>query len=405
MNVLMISPAFPNEMVWFTRGLARVGARVFGMGEAPEGMLPAEVREVLAGYLQVRTLTDEDAVLAEVRELARRRPLDRIECLWEPYMMLAAGLRESLGVPGMTRAQTLPFRDKEAMKQRLDAAGIRTPRHRRATDEAGIRAAIEQIGYPAIVKPIAGAGSADTHRLDGADDLERVLPAVRHVRELSVEEYIDGEEYTFDTICSGGTIHYWNVAWYRPRPLIGRSVEWISPQTVTLKRPDQPLLAPGVEMGRRVLKALGFETGFTHMEWFLSSKGEAVFGEIAARPPGARSVELMNYACDLDTFTGWAEATCHGRFGQEVVRRYNSAIVFKRARGEGRIRRIEGLERLVARYRPGIVCIDLLPIGAPRRNWKQTLISDGYVIVRHQELDALLEMADRFGTDLQIHAS
>jgi hypothetical protein len=78
--------------------------------------------------------------------------------------------------------------------------------------------------------------------------------------------------------------------------------------------------------------------------------------------------------------------------------------VFKRARGQGRIVGIEGLDRLVARYRPHVVDVDLLPLGAPRRNWRQTLLSDGHVIVRHPDLAATLEIADRFGTDLQMFA-
>jgi formate-dependent phosphoribosylglycinamide formyltransferase (GAR transformylase) len=300
--------------------------------------------------------------------------------------------------------QALRFRDKEQMKLALDAAGIRTPRHARARGEAACREAVERIGYPLIVKPIAGAGSADTHRIDGPDDLERVLPSLRHVRELSVEEFIDGEEHTFDTICSGGRVLYYNVSWYRPPPLIGRNLEWVSPQTVALREPDRPSLRPGRAMGRAVLDALGFEDGFTHMEWFLTADGEAVFGEVAARPPGALSVDLMNFACDLDTFAGWAEATCRGRLSQPVRRLYNAAVVFKRARGAGCIREIRGLERLVARFRPHIVQVDLLPPGAPRRDWKQTLLSDGHVVVRHPDLLATLEMADRIGTDLQLVA-
>jgi hypothetical protein len=194
------------------------------------------------------------------------------------------------------------------------------------------------------------------------------------------------------------------VSWYRPKPLVGRTVEWISPQTVALRDPGDARLASGVALGRAVLATLGFETGFTHMEWFLTPAGEAVFGEIAARPPGARSVDVMNYACDLDLFRGWGTAVCHGRLGQEVERRYNAAVVFKRATGAGRIRSIEGLERLLARYRPHVVSVDLLPVGAPRRDWKQTLLSDGSVVVRHPDLEATLEMADRFGTDLRLHA-
>jgi len=157
-------------------------------------------------------------------------------------------------------------------------------------------------------------------------------------------------------------------------------------------------------MGRAVLRALEFESGFTHMEWFLTATGEAVFGEIAARPPGALSVDVMNVACDLDAYTGWAEAVCRGRLSQEVHRRYNAAVIFKRAQGQGRIREVRGLERLVSRFRPHIVHVDLLPLGAPRRNWKQTLLSDGHVILRHPDLGATLEMADRVGTDLQMVA-
>jgi len=41
-------------------------------------------------------------------------------------MLLAARLREALGLPGMGVEQTLLFRDKERMKQALDAAGART---------------------------------------------------------------------------------------------------------------------------------------------------------------------------------------------------------------------------------------------------------------------------------------
>ena len=134
MKVLMFSPGFPAEMPWFTRGLARVGARVIGIGEQPLGALPHPAREALAGYVQVPSLWDESAVLREIRRIDREVALDRVECLWEPGMILAAKAREALGLPGMTVEQILPFRDKERMKQRLDAAGIRTPRHARHTD-------------------------------------------------------------------------------------------------------------------------------------------------------------------------------------------------------------------------------------------------------------------------------
>lgn len=404
MRVLMLAPGYPAEMPLFTRGLARVGAEVWGLGDSAEGALPEIARRALAGYVRVPSLWDEHAVLDRIADLHRQVRFERIECLWEPGMLLAARLREELGIEGLGMEATLRFRDKEKMKQALDAAGLRTPRHARAASDEDIRAAAARIGYPLIVKPIAGAGSQDTYRVDGPVQLEEIVGRVRHVPEVSVEEYVEGEEFTFDTICANGRILYHNVAWYRPKPLIGRSIEWISPQTVTLRDPDHERLRVGRELGAGVLRALGFRSGFTHMEWFLTPRGEAVFGEIAARPPGARSVDLMNFASDIDVYVGWAEAVCHGAFTQPVTRKYNSAVVFKRAQGQGRIRRIEGLERLLRAIGPWVAAVELLPVGAPRRNWRQTLISDGFLIVRHPDLEALLEIADRVGTDLQMYA-
>jgi biotin carboxylase len=404
MNVLMVSPGYPTEINYFTRGLAVHGARVFGIGDQPEGELPQIVREHLAGYLQVPSLLDDDAVVKQVREWKAAQPLNQVECLWEPGVILAARLREGLGVPGQDVAQATLFRDKDAMKQAVAAAGIRTPKHQRATTAAECQRAAEQIGFPVIVKPIAGAGSADTFQVNSRLELDAVLARVGHVREVNVEEFIDAVEYTFDTICIKGKIAYWNICLYRPRPLTARQEEWISPQTVVLRDVDADDLAGGREMGRAVLKALGFQTGFTHMEWYRKANGETVFGEIAARPPGARTVDLMNYASDIDLYTSWAEAVLHQRFSAKLERRYNAAIIFKRARGVGHIRHIEGLDRLQARFGAHIAAVELLPVGAPRRNWLLTLVSDGFLVVRHPDLQTTLDMADAVGTDLQLYA-
>ena len=405
MNVLMMAPGYPAEMQYFTRALARADARVIGLGDQPLGALPEVARESLADYVQVRSFVDEDAVIAQVRELAGRSPIDQVECLWEPLMILSARLREALALPGMTVSETIPFRDKEVMKQVLDAAGIRTPRHARAVSVTECRDAARHIGYPLIVKPIAGAGSADTYRVDSGQELEALLPALRHVPQVSVEEFVEGDDMTFDTICVDGEIQHFNICHYVPRALVTKQVEWISPVTYALRDVDAPELRAGRAMGEEVIRALGFKTGYTHMEWYRKADGEAVFGEIAARPPGVRTVDLINFASDIDTYAGWAEAVCHGRFSQTVERKYNSCWVIKRARGQGRIERIEGLAPLLQEYGPFVCSVDLLPIGAPRRNWQATLISDGMAFLRHPDLATLEEIVEAFATRLQLYAT
>jgi hypothetical protein len=51
-----------------------------------------------------------------------------------------------------------------------------------------------------------------------------------------------------------------------------------------------------------------------------------------------------------------------------------------------------------------LMVVDLLPVGAPRRDWIQTLIGDGYVCLRHPDLDTAIELADYVGEELQLYA-
>ena len=388
----------------FTRGLADCGAAVIGVGDSPAGSLPESVRRTLTAYVRVRSLWRTDEVIAEIRRQLSGRALDRVECLWEPAVLLAAELREHFGVPGQRVSEARRFRDKEAMKNALDEAGIRTPRHVAADSVAGCWDAAEQIGFPLILKPIAGAGSADTYRIDSADELRGVLPRLRHVPVVSVEEFVEGEEYTFDTITSGGEILYYNIAHYRPRPLIARSNEWISPQVIALREVESQHLADGVRMGHEVIAALKFDTGFTHMEWYRKRDGEVVFGEIGARPPGAHQVDQMKYACDFDVYRTWGETITANGCGADIERRYNVATIYKRARGVGRITRIEGLDSLQQRFGQHVVSNTLLQPGTPRRDWRKTLVSDGFIMLRHPDLDETLRMADAVGAELELFA-
>ena len=140
------------------------------------------------------------------------------------------------------------------------------------------------------------------------------------------------------------------------------------------------------------------------MEWFLTPKGEAVFGEIGCRPGGAHLVDQMNYTGDIDLFREWARVAVHGRFEASTERKYNAAIVFKRALGQGRITRIDGLGAWLRACGPWVVEEQLLRPGTHRRDWKQTLLSDGHVLVRHPDWDEAHRMAFMAATDITMHA-
>ncbi|QDV07515.1 argininosuccinate lyase [Planctomycetes bacterium Poly30] len=407
LNVVLISPSFPTDNGHFTKALhALPGVRVLGVGDQPLEAMEPDVRAALDDHLVVRNLWDEAATVQQTVDWLARKGLQphRVECLWEPGVMLAARMRERFDAPGLRVEQARAFRDKETMKATLDAHGIRTPHHYRASTGAEVQEAAAKVGYPLIVKPIDGAGSADTYVVRTDGELEGVLVAVKHVPEVSVEEFIEGEEFTYDAILSGGRTLFENVAWYRPKPLVARQNPWISPQAVCLSDIRQDDIAPGVELGRRALKALGLQTGMAHMEWYRSAKtGEAIFGEVGARAPGGRLSHGMNLTCDGDVFRLWAEAITSGETTQKMEKQFNAALVFKRATGNGNlVTRIEGLERVLGESGEHIPVVDLVPIGQPRRDWTQVVTGDGWMVARHVDLGSTLQIADRLAQDVRI---
>ena len=236
---------------------------------------------------------------------------------------------------------------------------------------------------------------------------ETIAKKMRGIPEASCRGVRGGRGVpAFDTICRDGTPVYENIASYLPKPLEMRTQEWISPVIITVRHMDQPKLAPGVELwDATVLKALfGMGTGFTHMEWFLTPKGEAVFGEIACRPGGAHLVDQMNYTSDIDLFREWARVTCWNAFEAVAPRAYNAGVIFKRALGQGRITRIDGLGDWLRTAGPWAVEEKLLRPGTQRRNWKQTLLSDGHVMVRHPDWDEAHRLSYLAATHIRMYA-
>ena len=402
-DVLFLSPNYPPEMRGFARGLSIAGAKVHAVGDTPVHELPPEVRSALTSYLHVPTLGNTEEVRRLIhRWLGGRKP-DRIEALWEPLTLLAAQLREDMNLPGMRTDIVVGFRDKPLMRARVEAAGLRVPRTLRVATVADARRAADAIGFPLIVKPVDGAGSADTHRCDGWPTFEAAMASVRHVPEVTVEEFVTGEELTYETLCVDGRILYESVCRYDPNVLVARRNEWISPIIQALRVPTENE-SPGIELGRGVISALGMGTGITHMEWFRDPEAGAIFGEIACRPPGANMVDLMNYADDRDLYLDWGDAVVSGKIAARPIRPWSACIVFKRAEGRGNIRAIEGLDAFVAKYRDNIARVDLLPVGTPRRDWQQTFLADGNIVVRHAEDDAALDIAKEAAATIRVYA-
>ena len=72
--------------------------------------------------------------------------------------------------------------------------------------------------------------------------------------------------------------------------------------------------------------------------------------------------------------------------------------------GKGRIHRITGLRSFLEQYGSTVVVENLRKPGQMRRDWKQTLVSDGFVILRHPNWDITKYLAEKFAVNVQLYA-
>src|SRR5262249_44274441 len=135
MRVVFLSPRDPPEMQQFTPGLAEGGAGGLGVGD---GGPQAQLRRHPAHHPEGPSALDEDDVIARVHAWLRGRSIDRVLANWEPLVVVAARLRERFGLPGMSVDAVRGFRDKQLMKDRVAAAGLRVPRAQRVHSVADV---------------------------------------------------------------------------------------------------------------------------------------------------------------------------------------------------------------------------------------------------------------------------
>ncbi len=322
---------------------------------------------------------------------ARFGPPHRILGILEDLQIQLAHLRAHYGLPGGDVAAAERFRDKGQMKEALRDAGIPCARHRRLSSEACAWAAAEAIGYPLILKPPAGAGSRGIEQVRDPralrDALSRTPP--RADRPLLAEEFLEGQEHSFETVCVGGTPVFHSISRYHPGPLQVRRTPWIQWVCVLPRDVSGPEFDDVRRVGFAALAALGMGSGMTHMEWFRRGDGSVAVGEIAMRPPGAQFVTLMSHAHDADLYRAWARAVVDDAFDGPLQRRHAVGIAYLRGSGPGtRVATIEGLEQAQARWGSLVVEARLPAPGAPRGSSYE---GDGFVILRHPETEGVSE--------------
>jgi biotin carboxylase len=356
--------------------------------------IPPQLRSRLSGHWRVENALDPRQIAEAVSGLAGQMGrVERIVGALEQLQVPLAQVREAFGIEGMDENTARNVRDKAQMKRVLQAAGVPCARYSLVSSAGEARSFAGEVGFPLVAKPPAGAGSQATHRLDDGNALEgwlHVMPPSPDDPAL-LEEFLVGEELTFDSVSLGGTTVWSSIADYHPPPLDVLRNPWIQ-WTVLLPRDIHGPEYAGIHsVGPAALRALGVTDALTHMEWFRRPDGSVAISEVAARPPGAQLTSMHGHVHDFDLYQAWAELVVLGRF-DVPQRRYAAGTAYLRGMGRGRVRAVHGVEE-VQRQVGHLVVESRLP--RPGQPAASDYLGEGYVTVRDPDTEVVREALRR----------
>jgi hypothetical protein len=390
-TAVFVAPFLASTTVRFVAAAAGLpGVRLGLISQDPVERLPGELRARLAGHRQVRDGLDPGQIGEAVAALAPRiGPVERLLGALEQLQVPLAQVRERFGIAGMGVATAHNFRDKARMKDVLREADVPCARHQLAPSGDAAREFARAVGYPLVLKPPAGAAARNTFRVDDDRALEQCLGALQPTATapLLLEEFVTGDEHSFDSVCLKGRLVWHSLTHYTPGPLDVLEHPWIQWTVLLPREIDHSRYDDIRRVGRRTLQALGMDTGLSHLEWFRRADGRIAVSEVAARPPGAQFTTLISYAHDVDFYRTWTRLMILEQF-EPPPRRYASGIAYLRGQGRGRVVTIHGLRR--AQRELGSLVVEVrLP--RPGQLPVSSYEGDGYVVLRHPRTEVVAE--------------
>jgi hypothetical protein len=407
-HVVFVAPRFletTNRYVASFAALEDVTLSV--ISEEPATSIPELLRPRIAAHYRVGSSLDAEALTGAARFLARTvAPIDRLSGALEQLQVPMARTRDAVNIEGMRNDVAQSFRDKDRMKTVLRAHAVPVAKSALTESPGELRAFVDSVGFPIIVKPQAGLGARETYRVTSEDDLAAlvqrgVVPS--ETRPLQVEEFVNAREHTCETVTVRGVPVWRSGTRYLPTPLEVLENPWIQYCVLLPRETEDTEWTRFAPMNTAALSALfgprastAAGTALTHMEWFLRDDGSALVNEVGARPPGVGIMPLMSIAHETDFFRDWARLVAHDAFTPRE-RRWAAGAAFLRGQGHGdRVVSVEGVDEAVHEVGGALVELRAPKVGQPRGPGYE---GEGWAYVKHATTDgakqALLTLIQR----------
>ncbi|GAQ51660.1 MULTISPECIES: ATP-grasp domain-containing protein [Streptomyces] len=320
--VLVVSPGDEADRGYCLEQVAAAYDIVLLTGAEPSWEKPHIVDHAVAD------LHDTTALLSAGRALAERHDLDGVVTWDEWNLVPTARLARALGLTANSVEVMRACRNKATARTLFARHGVPSAASMTARTLREAERATRTLGFPAVIKPAAAAGSIGVIRIDRPEELpaafEFASAGAHRSREDSgvlVEEYLDGPEVSVECVTHRGTTTAVAVTRKRLGP-----APYFDETGHTVDAAD-PLLATVAPTAGAAIAALGITDGVQHVEMRLVG-GRPRLIEVNARLGGDMIGHLVHLATGVDLARAAADITCGQSPDLTPTRHQGAAIRF-----------------------------------------------------------------------------
>lgn len=327
MNYIMISPHFPSNFETFVVRLNEKGIRTLGIADEAYDNLSQAMKDNLTEYYRVDDMEDYDQMYRAVAYFASKYgKIDRIESHNEHWLMLDAQLRTDFNVFGYNNQNINLIKFKSTMKEVFREIDIPVAKGGVVTDYEDAKKLAKDLNYPVIMKPDTGVGANDTFKIFNEEELKACFEGENANVRFIMEEFIDGDIVTFDGLTDQDGKIVFSSTLENDKPVL----DVVSQSTDMYYHIPREIKADLKDFGERCVKAFDVRERFFHIEFFRLKNGDLYGLEINCRPPGGMTIDMFNYANDIDIFEEYANVVKDNEFKAELTHPYHCLYISRK---------------------------------------------------------------------------
>lgn len=347
--VAFVEPSFYG--VGFVRAAFDLGHKIISIVSSENN--PKEYGyEGLYDDIIIADVRDEQSIFNAIKNSKYYGKLDALIPAADYVSAITAKVDERLGLTGIPYEAEVKSRNKDLAREAYKEHGVPSAKFKKVKNYVEAIKAVEEIGYPVILKPTNCESSQNVFFITNNNELKNAVKCMENFKEsymgfkvreeFLIEEYLEGQEFSIEVFLHNGKEVFSSVT----EKIVSKlpyfvEIAHVVPASINLDKQKDI-----IEVAISAVKALGIMNGSSHVEVKLSKTGPRLI-EVNGRPGGDNiSSDLLINALGIDLF----KATINYYLGNTInlvpTQHKAAAVAYLIAKKDGILSKVNGLDDL-----------------------------------------------------------